>query len=435
MKLKQKARTAAHRLPAVLALLLAALTTVGVVRVYALGGQALASMTVAERRAISTTVDITAQDYNANTRPDRYSVYGSISTSDGVALFGPTVDQSRLSPAFASLIGLVGEDNSARTRYVAANYLDQLLPDIDYSPLTGIPAGAAAELTLTISSAVQEGMYTWLTERGVQGCVFAYDYVGGDILCMASTPGAHWRDTAALEGSYLNKILYNTTPGSTMKLVTLLLLLQQGFDPAELTFSCQGSYTLRADGEAVRCTGMHGTLDGANALGRSCNCWFAQAIEQLAPAQAAADLKEMGCQVNGNELSTLGAIPRSSTCVTLGTAWDFDSVWSLIGQGATLVSPIDMAVLAAGLWGLLPGGGLLRHHHRGQDRHCRRAGGGWRADPEAALRLLGGAPHRLLHCDRECPDRGGRPGCHHRGGRKPPDGAAFRSVICEEELV
>ena len=76
MKLKQKARTAAHRLPAVLALLLAALTTVGVVRVYALGGQALASMTVAERRAISTTVDITAQDYNANTRPDRYSVYG-----------------------------------------------------------------------------------------------------------------------------------------------------------------------------------------------------------------------------------------------------------------------------------------------------------------------------------------------------------------------
>ena len=405
MKLKQKARTAAHRLPAVMALLLAALTTVGVVRVYALGGQALASMTVAERRAISTTVDITAQDYNANTRPDRYSVYGSISTSDGVALFGPTVDQSGLSPAFASLIGLVGEDNSARTRYVAANYLDQLLPDIDYSPLTGIPAGAAAELTLTISSAVQEGMYTWLTERGVQGCVFAYDYVGGDILCMASTPGAHWRDTAALEGSYLDKNLYNTTPGSTMKLVTLLLLLLQGFDPAELTFSCLGSYTLRADGEAVRCTGMHGTLDGANALGRSCNCWFAQAIEQLAPAQAAADLKEMGCQVNGNELSTLGAIPRSSTCVTLGTAWDFDSVWSLIGQGATLVSPIDMAVLAAGLWGLLPGGGLLRRHHRGQDRHRRRAGGGWRADPEVALRLLAGAPHGLLRCDRECPDR------------------------------
>ena len=382
MKLKQKARTAAHRLPAVLALLLAALTTVGVVRVYALGGQALASMTVAERRAISTTVDITAQDYNANTRPDRYSVYGSISTSDGVALFGPTVDQSGLSPAFASLIGLVGEDNSARTRYVAANYLDQLLPDIDYSPLTGIPAGAAPELTLTISSAVQEGMYTWLTERGVQGCVFAYDYVGGDILCMASTPGAHWRDTAALEGSYLNKNLYNTTPGSTMKLVTLLLLLQQGFDPAELTFSCQGSYTLRADGEAVRCTGMHGTLDGANALGRSCNCWFAQAIEQLDPAQAAADLKEMGCQVNGNELSTLGAIPRSSTCVTLGTAWDFDSVWSLIGQGATLVSPIDMAVLAGQC--AAGGGAALPRLLAGQETELSRFG---QSHPELFQRL------------------------------------------------
>lgn len=341
MKLKQKARTAAHRLPAAMALLLAALSAVGVVRLYALGGQAMASLTIAERREISTTVDISVQDYNANTLPDRYSVYGTISTADGVTLFGPTVDQTGLSPAFASLIGLVGEDNSAQTRYIANRYWEQVFPRI-YSPLTGIPAGAAPELTLTISSAVQEGMYTWLTERGVQGCVFAYDYVGGDILCMASTPGAHWGDTAAQEGSYINKNLYNTTPGSTMKLVTLLLLLQQGFDPADLSFSCQGSYTLRADGETVRCTGTHGTLDGANALGRSCNCWFAQAIELLNPAQAAADLEEMGF----NELSALGAIPRSSTCVTLGTAWDFDSVWSLIGQGATLVSPIDMAVLA-----------------------------------------------------------------------------------------
>ncbi len=382
MKMKRKAQTAAHRLPAVLALLLAALTTVGVVRVYALGGQALASMTVAERRKISTTVDITIQDYNANTQPDRYSVYGTISTADGVSLFGPTVDQTGLSPAFASLIGLVGEDNSARTRYVANQYWEELFPDIEYSPLTGIPAGAAAELTLTISSSVQEGMYDWLTEQGIQGCVFAYDYMGGDILCMASTPGAHWGDTAAQEGSYINKNLYNTTPGSTMKLVTLLLLLQQGFDPAELSFSCSGSYTLRADGEEVRCTGVHGTLDGVNALGLSCNCFFAQAIELLDPAQAAADLEEMGFQVNGNELSALGAIPRSGTCVTLGTAWDFDSVWSLIGQGATLVSPIDMAVLAGQC--AADGGAALPRLLTGQETELSRFG---QSHPELFQRL------------------------------------------------
>lgn len=345
--MKGKAKMQAHRLPVILAVLLAAMSA-GVIRIYALGGEAISSLTLAERKALSTTVDISVQDYSANTVPDLYSLYGTITTADGVALFGPTVDQTSLSPAFASLIGLVSEDNSTQTRYVANNYLDILLPDdIDYSPLTGIPSGAAAELTLTISNTTQESMYSWLTEKGVEGCVFSYDYNTGQVTCMVSTPGASWGDSSAAEGSYINKNLYNTTPGSTIKLMTLLLLFLQEYDPAELTFNCSGSYNLQADGEAVTCTGIHGTLDGIEALGYSCNCWFAQSIELLNLTQVSEALKEMGFQVNNNALSSLGSIPRSSTCVTLGTTWNFESVWSLIGQSSTLVSPIDMAVLAA----------------------------------------------------------------------------------------
>lgn len=347
--MKGKAKMQAHRLPVILAVLLAAMSAVGVIRIYALGGEAISSLTLAERKAISTTVDISVQDYSANTVPDLYSLYGTITTADGVALFGPTVDQTSLSPAFASLIGLVSEDNSTQTRYVANNYLDVLLPDDIYSPLTGIPSGAAPEIAITVSNIVQEEMYNWLTEQGVEGCVFAYDYTTGDgeISCMVSTPGASWGDSSAAEGSYINKNLYNTTPGSTMKLVTALLLLLQEYDPAQLTFTCSGSYNLQSDGEAVTCTGIHGTLDGIEALGYSCNCWFAQAIELLDLAQVYADLEEMGYQVNSSALSSLGNIPRSSTCVTLGKTWNFESVWSLIGQSSTLVSPIDMAVLAA----------------------------------------------------------------------------------------
>lgn len=336
----------AHRLPQIMAVLLIAITCVGLIRIYALGGKALNTMTISERKKLSRSVDLENPDYRNNDVVDPYAVYGTISTTDGVALFGPTVSQTELSPAYASLIGLVGDENNVATRYVANNYLDVLLPVIDYSPMTGIPRNVAPELVLTLTDAVQQPMYDFLNERDVQGCVFAYDYEDGDIVCMVSTPGAQWGKADAGDGSFINKAFYNTTPGSTMKLITLVLLKEQGYDPEKLYFTCEGSYALQSDHQSVNCTGIHGTINGVTAIGQSCNCWFAQSIELLNQEQVAEDLAEMGWTVNGTGMSSLGAVPRSTSSVKLNGVWDFESVWGLIGQGASLVSPIDMAVLA-----------------------------------------------------------------------------------------
>jgi membrane peptidoglycan carboxypeptidase len=342
-----------HWVPVVMADILAIIAVVGIVRIYANGGAAVASMNATERKQISVTVDDAQTDYTKNSIVDPYTIVGTVATQDGTVLFSSIVGAADASPAFANLLGYInyGEENSTQTRYLINNYYDELLPDLEYSAWSGFTYDACSTLTLTISTQTQEAMYEYLTEHNVEGCVFAYNYNSGEISCMVSTPGLDWSEAEKPEGSHINKVLYNTTPGSTMKLITLLLLESQGVDPSELYFTCAQSYTLKADGQTVVCTGSHGNISGITAIGKSCNCWFAQAVETLDLSEAKTTLQEMGFQVNetGDSRVSLGKIPRSNTQIQMGSTWDFDSVWALIGQGSTLVSPIDMATIAAAI--------------------------------------------------------------------------------------
>ena len=343
MRKDKSIHTGADIFPVFFTAVMTLVTLIGLIATYSHGAAALTTLTESERAALSTAIDFESADYSKNTVPDRSSIYGSISTKDRVLLFDSATTACDLPPTYASLIGMSSPE---ATRYVADNYQDQLF-SASYSPLRGFIPDDNAALTLTISGQLQETMYTYLTESGVKGSLFAYNYDTGDIYCMVSTPGASFSDTAAEEGSWINKCLYNTTPGSTMKLVTFYLLEQQGLHPEDLTFTCNGSYTLKYGGEAVNCTGVHGSIDGVTALGKSCNCFFAQAIECLDPVQAARDLISLGFFVNESGSASLGQLSRSGSTVNLSDAWDFSSVFSLIGQDATLVSPIDMAEIAA----------------------------------------------------------------------------------------
>jgi peptidoglycan glycosyltransferase len=349
----KNAQIHAHWVPVMMAAILTIVATIGIVRIYANGGAAVASMTATERKQISATVDDDETDYTKNSIVDPYTIVGTVATKDGTVLFSPVVEATEASPAFANLLGYIDyeAENSTQTRYLINNYYDELLPNLEYSALSGFTYNACSSLTLTISTQTQEAMYEYLTEHNVEGCVFAYNYESGEISCMVSTPGLDWSEEEKPEGSHINKALYNTTPGSTMKLITLLLLESQGTDPSQLYFTCSKAYSLKADGRTVVCTGLHGKISGVTAIGKSCNCWFAQAIETLDLSKAAETLQKMGFQVNesGDSRVSLGEIPRSNTRIQLDSTWDFDSVWALIGQGSTLVSPIDMATMAASI--------------------------------------------------------------------------------------
>ncbi len=304
------------------------------------------SATLDERRTLSLNIDYDTTDYEHNVILDDRVAFGSITARDGEILYGPL--NALESPAFNGLIGMIYEDAADQTnRYVASNYQDVLLPENNYSVLTGIKR-ANPQVEMTISYPLQEEMYQYLTEHGVKGSITAYDYLSGDLLCMVSTPGDLWANAdTAQESSYINKCLYNTTPGSTMKLVTLYLAECQGIDVTQLNFTCEGQYTLKADSGVITCTGNHGQIDGVTALGQSCNCWFAQLVEILDLEQAKETLAEMGFLVNESGTTLLGQVPRSCTSLTLDDVANFSTVWNLMGQDSALVSPLDMVTLAA----------------------------------------------------------------------------------------
>lgn len=65
-----------------------------------------------------------------------------------------------------------------------------------------------------------------------------------------------------------------------MKILTTVLLMEQGIDPTGIVAECTGSYTL-PNGKEILCAGQHGKLRVELAIGQSCNVWFAAAVSKL----------------------------------------------------------------------------------------------------------------------------------------------------------
>lgn len=270
-------------------------------------------------------------------------------TADGVALSGNIA---------APYYNLVGQRANGNTRYLLDVYRKEAL-NASYNPLYGIRQIIPRKppvIDLTIRASMQEAMYKYYTQHGIKGCLYAYDYETGEVLCAVSTPGC---DSDAPkegleDGSLLNKALYSTPPGSTMKIVTMMLLADQT-DLSSLTYECQGSVEI--DGNTYRCTGNHGLIDASRAIGVSCNCFFSQAVhEHLRPDRVIEVLLRLGWNVNGvtlNNVKSTSETEISGVYVSPGAisinpaGWDFSSIWSLIGETTVIVSPSWMAEFGA----------------------------------------------------------------------------------------
>lgn len=125
----------------------------------------------------------------------------------------------------------------------------------------------------------------------------------GEILAMASTPGynpnqsrqpkkndakAFRRMTNRQQLNYLNKMWRNPLtsdsyePGSTFKLLTTAMALEENKVSEDETFECGGG--LRVNGTLIKCwinPGSHGTQTLKQAVGNSCNPVFMQLAQRL----------------------------------------------------------------------------------------------------------------------------------------------------------
>ncbi len=205
-------------------------------------------------------------------------------------------------------------------------------------------------LILTIDHDLQ--VYANQKLKGKKGAIVALNPQTGEIYAMVSKPDfnpsklkENWTEIIENPDSpLLNRGTMGLyTPGSVFKVITATAALED--EEVSKGFQCKGSvsiegYTLKDYGETA-----HGAIDLEEALVKSCNVAFSQMGLELGKTK----LKDTAQRYWFNkeisfDLSTKNSIFPESKIVTKP-----DLGASAIGQGKILVTPLNMAMVAASI--------------------------------------------------------------------------------------
>ncbi len=142
-------------------------------------------------------------------------------------------------------------------------------------------------------------------------------------------------------------------PGSVWKLLMSAMLLEQGVSPQATVF-CPGSYTLGS--HVFRCwkRGGHGTVNMMRSLTESCDVYY-----YVMGEKAGIDKIEVFAKASGFGKTTGIDLPHENPGLVPSRTWKKERMkesWQggetlnvSIGQGHTLVTPLQMAVFIAGI--------------------------------------------------------------------------------------
>jgi len=250
--------------------------------------------------------------------------------------------------------------------YVVVNAMGRRVSTFSGGPARR-PPEPGHNLILTIDLKVQRALEQAMADVD-RGAAVAIDPRDGGVLAMVSRPAfdpnefsfgiSHARWAEMSEGGahpLLNRAIQGTyPPGSTFKIVTMAAAIADGVaKPSTRLASCSGSYLY--GGRSFGCwkhTG-HGSLDFIGAIEHSCDVYFYQIGPRLGLPNLSEAAKALG----------LGArtgidLPQERRGLIPDAAW-YDQRWGAnkwrtglllnlaIGQGELLVTPIQLAMLAA----------------------------------------------------------------------------------------
>ncbi|AOL94795.1 penicillin-binding protein 2 [Porphyrobacter sp. LM 6] len=199
------------------------------------------------------------------------------------------------------------------------------------------------------------------------GSVVVMDCRSGDLLCMASMPSFDPNSFSDGIGSVeygmlrddervplRNKVLKGLyPPGSTVKPMVSMALMQAGVDPSETVF-CGGG--LRVGNRVFGCWNRrgHGAVDMAKGIYQSCDVYFYAMAQRVGMDPIASMARRCGM---GQEFPLpvtsqfYGTVPDAAWKLKKwGREWQtFDTVNATIGQGYMLSNPLQLAVMASRL--------------------------------------------------------------------------------------
>ena len=225
---------------------------------------------------------------------------------------------------------------------------------------------SGADLQLTIDSNLQN--YVQARLSGESAAVVIIDCATGDLMANASAPsydpnlfigGISSKDYDPLLNSKYRPLVNKTVqgaypPGSTFKMMTALAGLESGLVSSEDITYCPGHYEV--GGRRFHCwkRGGHGWINMADSLKQSCDVYY----YDLALKVGIENISEMSIRFGLGikhelELSSVNAGLAPSKEWKLrnrGESWVIgDTVNASIGQGFTLASPLQLAVMTARL--------------------------------------------------------------------------------------
>ncbi len=226
--------------------------------------------------------------------------------------------------------------------------------------------GTGSDVVLATDVRIQRAAEAVLV--GEKGAVVVVDPRNGDVLALASAPGYDPNDfVPSIPAEVWNGLLqderrplYNRAtggeyaPGSTFKLVTLLAALHSGRIQADTRFSCPGYFDLGS--ARFRCWQHwgHGSTDAMASIRYSCNVYMyhsalacgPEAVQQMARDCGFGRRTEISLDFERAGLVPDHAWKRRAR----NDSWrDGDTCNLSIGQGALLVTPIQLAMHAATL--------------------------------------------------------------------------------------
>ena len=302
-------------------------------------------------------------------------------------------------PAVGHLLGYVGTPN--RQEYEAENKNRLLitpgfkvgkegLEKVMEQRLRGTPGAARVEVTARgrlvqqlqtqrdvagapLHTTIDAGVQSFAARRlgDESGSCVVMDCRTGDLLCLASMPSydpnsfsdgisrSEWQMFSADERQPLrNKVLNSLyPPGSTIKPMVAMALLEAGIDPDDRV-NCPGGFQL--GNRFFRCLGTHGGMNMHTAIARSCNTYFYSMGRRIGYDRIAPVARQLGLGQRFDlpvVSQSFGTIPdsdwkrrrfqRSPKAIERPDWTESDTLNASIGQGFVSLNPLQLGVMAA----------------------------------------------------------------------------------------
>lgn len=248
-----------------------------------------------------------------------------------------------------ALLHTVGDPDGMISTSVEHTMSDRLT---GYNLITGLNDTIFSQFGRNVDLTVDAGACAaaYNAMDGHNGGVILYNYETGDILCKISAPTfdplavpGDIEENDAYKGVYLDNTLSGSfTPGSIFKIVTAAAAMEKWPDSwSQRTYDCQGSTEI--GGDMIDC--LHGTAHGeqtlSEALGNSCNVYFAHLANDIGVEALQKKAEEMGF----NREFKFDSIPISESEIRLSGCNPNQLGWAGVGQYTLLSSPYHMMLL------------------------------------------------------------------------------------------